>query len=129
MEELDQDLVDQKLNDLTDRSARQQKRFYARQPRSIGNVLSSVVLSKRYACVETSQQLEQVWAELVGPATAARSRAVGVKRGQFEIVVAHSALAQKLSFERLKLLAGLRAALPDTKINGLKFKVGVIEAE
>lgn len=123
------DEVEQKLGDLARRAERQQKRFYAQQPRSIGNVLSSVVLSKRYACVETSEQLERVWAEVAGPATAARSRAIGVKRGQFEIVVAHSALAQQLSFQKLKLLAGLRAAMPETKIDGLKFKVGSIDSE
>src|SRR5690606_25265165 len=107
---------------------RQQKRFYARQPRSIASVLSTVVLSKRYACVETSEQLKRVWTELVGPTTAARSQALGVKRGQFEVVVAHSALAQQLSFQKVKLLAGLRAALPETKTDGLRFKVGSLES-
>ncbi len=123
------DDIEQKLSDLTKRTERQQKRFYAQQPRSIGSVLSTVVLNKRYACVEANEQIKRVWAELVGPETAARSQAIGVKRGQFEIVVAHSALAQQLSFQKLKLLAGLRTALPEIKIDGLKFKVGTIESE
>jgi predicted nucleic acid-binding Zn ribbon protein len=122
------DEVEQKLSDLVNRTERQQKWFYARQPRSIGSVLSKVVLAKRYACVETSEQLKRVWAELVGPDTAARSQAMGVKRGQFEIVVAHSAMAQQLSFQKVKLMAGLRAALPEIKIDGLRFKVGSIES-
>jgi predicted nucleic acid-binding Zn ribbon protein len=122
------DDTEQRLNDLAARQERQQKRFYARQPRAIGNVLGSVVLKKRYACVETSEQLGRVWIELVSPATAARSRPLGVKRGKFEIVVAHSALAQELSFEKVRLLAGLRKALPDTKIDDLKFQVGSIES-
>jgi predicted nucleic acid-binding Zn ribbon protein len=120
--------IEQKLSDLVSRGERQQKRFYARQPRSIASVLSTVVLSKRYACVETSEQLERIWSELVGAEVAARSRPLGVKRGQFEIVVAHSALAQQLSFQKVKLLAALRAALPETKIEGLRFKVGSIES-
>lgn len=122
------DETDRRLSDLAARQERQQKRFYGRQPRAIGNVLASVVLKKRYACVETSEQLGRVWAELVSPATAARTRPMGVKRGKFEIVVAHSALAQELSFEKVRLLAGLRAALPDTKIDDLRFQVGSVES-
>jgi predicted nucleic acid-binding Zn ribbon protein len=122
------DEVQQKLNDLAARSDKQQKWFYARQPRAIGSVLASVVLKKRYACVETGEQLRRVWNELVSPATAARTEPVGVKRGKFEIVVAHSALAQELSFEKVRLLAGLRTALPDTKIDDLRFRVGSVES-
>ena len=119
--------IEQRMTDLVARTGRQQKRFYARQPRTIGNVLASVVLKKRYACVESSEQLRRVWNELVSPATAARTEPLGVKRGKFEVVVAHSALAQELSFEKVRLLAGLRAALPDTPIDDLKFRVGKIK--
>lgn len=126
---MDQDEIERKLADLTARSERQQRRFHARQPRAIGNVLSALVLKKRYACVESNEQLARVWSELVGPDLSSRSRAIGVKRGQFEIMVAHSALAQQLSFTRLKLLAGLRAALPEIKIDDLRFRVGTIKTD
>lgn len=122
------DEITQKMNDLAARCEKQRKRFHARQPRTIGQVLGTLVMKNRYACVETGEQLARVWAEVVSPATALRTQPLGVKRGKFEVIVAHSALAQELSFERQRLLKALRAALPETKINDVKFRVGKIES-
>lgn len=122
---MEQDIAN-RLNDLAQRCAAGRRRFYARQPQPIGKVLGQVVLQKRYACRETATQLDGVWVEVVGPARARRSKATGIRRGKLEVLVAHSALLQELSFEAQRITAALRTALPGSNIEGVKFRVGRI---
>lgn len=116
----------EKLEYLAQRAKKQQSRFYARQPKTVGKVLARLVMKNRYACVESGEGLAEVWRKIVDGLVAERTQAVGVNRGKFEVVVAHSTLVQELSFDKPRLLAALRQALPEVKIDDLKFKVGRI---
>lgn len=123
-----QDETAEKLADITKRSETQRRRFYARQPQPIGKVIGQLVIQNRYACSETNDQLNQVWAAAVGDEQmAARCQATAIKRGKLEVTVAHAAIAQELSMNASAILRRLRAELPETNIAGVKYRVGVIE--
>ena len=118
--------TESKLGYVARRSARQRSAFYAREPKAIGQVLARVVINNRYAAGQTNAALAEAWAEIVGQAFAARTQPTGVKRGKFEVIVAHSALTQELTLDGPRILAALQKAFPETKITGLRYRVGTV---
>lgn len=116
----------EKMAYLTRRSERRRRWFHAHEPQAIGKVLGQVLLNNRYASTETNAALVDAWASVVGNAIAKRSQPTGVRRGKFEVTVAHSAIAQELSFDERRLVRGLQQALPETKITGMRYRVGTI---
>jgi hypothetical protein len=44
-----------------------------------------------------------------------------------EVTVAHSLLLQELGFDKQRLVATLRAALPDMNIREIRFRIGSIQ--
>jgi predicted nucleic acid-binding Zn ribbon protein len=121
-----QDEIVDKLAYLEKRKHRMRKWFYAREPQAIGKVLGQVVINNRYASSESNAALEQAWASVVGPAVAARTQPTGIQRGKFEVTVAHSAIAQELSFDAGRIVKKLAEAFPETRITGLRYRVGTI---
>lgn len=117
----------ERLAELARRVDRQQRRFYARQPQAIGKVLAQVVINQRYACTEANAALEAAWTGAVGQALAARCQPTGIHRGKFEVTVAHSAIAQELSFDTARILQRLRQELPEANLTGVRYRVGVVE--
>jgi hypothetical protein len=120
------DEITEKLSYLATRNERMRRWFHAREPQPIGKVLGQVVINNRYASSESNAALEQAWAKIVGQAVAARSRPSGVKRGQFEVTVAHSAIAQELSFDSGRITRQLQQAFPEARITGVRYRVGTI---
>ncbi len=112
---------------LTKRSKAQRRWFHARQPQPIGKVMGQLMLTRRYARGETNTEYERVWNEAVGENMAARSRPTGIRRGKLEVTVAHPALVQELTFDQGRIVRLLSEALPEAKIDGVKYRVGKIE--
>lgn len=100
--------------------------FHAREPQAIGKILGQVIINNRYATSESNAVLEDAWAKVVDPAIAARTKPTGINRGKFEVTVAHSAIAQELSFDAVRITKQLQEAFPKTKINGVRYRVGTI---
>jgi predicted nucleic acid-binding Zn ribbon protein len=102
----------------------ERKRRYEPQP--IGEVLNE--LAARYGLGQSLalEQLQEAWNETVGPDIAPFTKAVGIKGGQLEVVVAASVWVQELNYQKDDLMAGLRERMPKSKIRGLRFKVGPI---
>ncbi len=115
-----------KLAYLTKRNERLRRWFYAREPQAIGKILGQVVINNRYASSGSNAALEEVWAKVVGQAIAARSQPTGIKRGQFEVTVAHSAIVQELSFDAARITKQLQEAFPETRITGVRYRAGTI---
>ena len=122
---MDKETVD-KLAYQTKRTDRERRRFYAREPQSLGKVLATVMIKNRYASNESNSALAEVWAKIVGQAHAARTLPTGVRRGKFEVTVAHSAIAQELSFDSRRILAALQQQIPEAKITEIRYRVGTI---
>lgn len=115
-----------KLAYQTKRTERERRRFYAREPQSLGKVLATVMIKNRYASSNSNAALTEVWEKIVGQAHAARTLPVVVRRGKLEVTVAHSAIAQELSFDSRRIIAALQQQLPEAKITDVRYRVGTI---
>ncbi|MEM6329722.1 MAG: DUF721 domain-containing protein [Planctomycetota bacterium] len=114
----------QKLADLAKRSEQQRGWRHARRPKTLASVLAKLVAKRGYGAVETDRRLHEAWAAAAGARLAPHSRAVRVSRGRLEVTVAHSPMLQEITFEKHRILAALREALPDAPIEDLRLRVG-----
>ncbi len=95
-------------------------------PQSIANVLAELMARRGFARTRSAQDLEKAWRDAAGPLSP-YTRVGAVRRGKLEIVVANSTLIQELNFQKPTLVAALAQALPDQKIQDLRFRLGAIE--
>lgn len=109
--------------DFERRRAAQQRRFYARRPKRIDNVLAQVVQKRGYAQVRAAGERDEVWQAIAGE-VASTTRVGALRRGTLEILVPNSLLMQELTFRKEELLTKLQKALPEAGIKQLKFRFG-----
>lgn len=87
----------------------------------IGDVLPSVLrrlgLEQRFR----EQAILNLWADVVGPEIAARTRASRIDKGVLHIRVDHGAWIQELHFIEKDLLRKLRAAAPGVELQRIRF--------
>jgi len=113
------------FDDLERTRAKQERRYYARRPKRISNVIAQVVQRRGYAQVRAAGDREVAWTEAVGE-LASSTRVGGVRRGTLEIHVVNSLLMQELTFRKEELITKLQTALPDAGIKQLRFRVGQV---
>ena len=100
---------------------------FSRAPKRIADVLSRLVARKGYGRLQANAEFQEAWAEAVGETLAKGSSAGNVRRGKLEVVVANSAVAQELQFNKQQILKKLKAILVDCVIHDLRFRVGAID--
>ena len=122
-----EDETNKKLDYLMRQNDRHRRGFYFREPQSIGKVLAQVVIKNRYACNDSNAALTEAWKKIVGQPFGDRSQPTGIKRGKFEVTVAHSAIVQELSFDQTRIVRELQKAFPETKITGVRYRVGTLK--
>ena len=116
-------------DDITDFAARREKenrRFYARRPKKIGDVLAQLITLRGYGRFQATAELAAVWQAAAGEALARSSRAGQVRRGRLEVTVTNSTVVQELTFQKEHILAELGRILPDAKIRDVRFRIGNI---
>ena len=121
------DITDEKLQYMARRSELHRRRFYARQPKKLADVMAQLVAKRGYSRQRSDEQLQAVWKTAAGPALAKFSRAIAVRRGRLEVLVSSSTMMQELSFARGRIVAELQQKLPEAKIEDLKLRVGRID--
>lgn len=124
--------IPQKLADLAARSEKERKRFYARKPKGIANVIASVMSKQGYAASKAASELTGQWEgvaeKVLGDAALSKqTRAKGLSRGKLEVIVANHVVMQEINFHRPQLLKSIQDATPDSRINEIRFKVGRID--
>lgn len=120
---MDPDSID-KLGDHKERADRHRRWAYARKPKKLGDVLNQVVAKRGYAATQASEELSRAWAEAAGPALAQHTRALGVRRGVLEVLVASSPMMQEAQFQQQRLLAEVQRLLPAARVTAIKLRVG-----
>jgi predicted nucleic acid-binding Zn ribbon protein len=115
---------DDEIRQVCDDITRRQR--YRRGPKSIADVLSSLIARRGYAQIQTSCGCEQAWQAAVGDKMAAHSRVGNVRRGILEVTVSSSAVMQELMFQKRRLLQELTRTIPEQKIRDFRFRVGVV---
>ncbi len=124
---MNNDTLGEQFEDLERRRATQQRRFFARRPKQIGNVLAQVVQRHGYAQVRATGERDEAWLEVAGEAVASATQVGALKRGVLEIQVANSLQMQELTFRKEKLIKKLQTALPDAGIKQLRFRLGQVK--
>ncbi len=124
--------IPQKLADLAKRSEKERKRFYARKPKGIANVMASILAKKGYAASKAASALTGQWEgvaeRVLGEAAIAKqTQAKGLSRGKLEVTVANHVVMQEINFHRPQLLKAIQEATPDSRITAIRFKVGRID--
>ena len=97
-------------------------------PELLGEVLSRLFTARGWGRRQGRLHLERAWAEAVGAEYAAHTRPGALRRGVLEVIVDNAVLLQELAhFHKRRLLEQLRRRLPDTPLNDLRFRAGVLE--
>jgi hypothetical protein len=97
------------------------------RPQPIADVLSELMARRGFARVRSTAALTQAWNDAAGELLARQSRVGSVRRGVLEVVVAHSALAQELSYQKAMLIQRLATSLPEQRIRDLRVRGGPID--
>jgi predicted nucleic acid-binding Zn ribbon protein len=116
-------------DDIADFNAKrdqEQRRYFARRPKKIGDVLAQLITLRGYGRFQANAELAAAWEAAAGESLARCSRAGLVRRGRLEVIVSNSTTMQELSFQKQQILAELIRHLPDARIRDLRFRVGTI---
>jgi predicted nucleic acid-binding Zn ribbon protein len=123
-------LIMNNASDATDflaRRQREQRRYHARKPKTIGNVLAQLITARGYGRIQADANFAAAWQAAVGESLAKYTHAGHLRRGVLEITVSNSMTVQELTFQKRQVLTKLQSQLPDAKIRDLRFRVGSIK--
>jgi predicted nucleic acid-binding Zn ribbon protein len=112
--------------DFVARREREQRRHYARKPKSIGNVIAQLITARGYGRIQADSNFAAAWETAVGPALAKYTLPGRLRRGVLEITVGNSMAVQELTFQKQQILKQLQTNQPDAKIRDLRFRIGSI---
>ena len=118
--------IPEQLEHLAQRAAQHRRRFHARQPKKLSDVMAQLVVKRGLGKKRSNEQLQAAWQAAAGPALGKFSQAVAVRRGKLEVLVASSLMMQEIGFARGHIVAELQQKLPEAKIEDLKLRVGPI---
>jgi predicted nucleic acid-binding Zn ribbon protein len=83
--------------------------------------------ARGYARVQSVAVTREAWLAAAGEKFASHTAPGSIKRSVLEVLVRNSAVLQELTFQKKKILKKLVAAMPDAKIEDLKFRVAVVD--
>jgi predicted nucleic acid-binding Zn ribbon protein len=112
--------------DFVARREREQRRHYARKPKSIGNVIAQLITARGYGRIQADANFADAWKAAAGEALAKYTLPGRLRRGVLEITVGNSMAVQELTFQKQQILKQLQTNLPDAKIRDLRFRIGSI---
>lgn len=121
------DLTTEKLADLAQRTALHRRRFYARQPKKLSDVMAKLIVKRGIGKQQSNRQLQAAWQAAAGPALARFSRAIAVRRGKLEVLVGNSLMMQEIGFARGAILANLQQKIPEANITDLRMRIGKLD--
>jgi predicted nucleic acid-binding Zn ribbon protein len=114
-------------SDFASRRDREQRRYYARRPKKIGDVLAQLITARGYGRIQADGELTAAWHKAAGRQLARFTRPGKLRRGQLEVTVSNSTIVQELTFEKQRILAVLQAEVPQARIRDIRFRIGNIE--
>jgi predicted nucleic acid-binding Zn ribbon protein len=112
--------------DFLARRDREQRRFHARKPKKIGNVLAQLITARGYGRIQATAGFSAAWQQAAGESIAKFTCPGRLRRGILEVMAANSMIIQELTFQKQQILKQLQTALPDAKIRDIRFRVGSI---
>jgi predicted nucleic acid-binding Zn ribbon protein len=114
------------IADFQTRQQREQRRYHARKPKNIRDVVAKLITLRGYGRFQSDANLASAWQAAAGASLARFSRPGQIRRGKLEVTVSNSTIMQELGFQKQHILAELSRQLPDAKIRDVRFRVGAI---
>jgi predicted nucleic acid-binding Zn ribbon protein len=112
--------------DFVARREREQRRRYARKPKTIADVLAQLITTRGYGRIQADAAFTAAWQKAAGETIANYTRPGRLRRGTLEVTASNSTIIQELTFQKQHILSQLQIALPDAKIRDIRFRVGNI---
>lgn len=113
-------------DDFAQRRQREQRRYHARRPKAIKEVLAQLITARGYGRIQATADFTAAWRAAAGETFAAYTQPGRVKRGCLEVIATNSIVVQELTFEKQRILAALQEQCPDANIRDIKFRIGSI---
>src|SRR5688500_4058511 len=98
-----------------------------RGPQKASDVVAQLMAARGYARVQSVVVTRAAWNAAAGEKMSTHTTPGSLNRGVLEVLVRNSAVLQELTFQKKKILKKLIAAMPDAKIEDLKFRVAVVD--
>jgi predicted nucleic acid-binding Zn ribbon protein len=114
------------IADFKQRREREERRYYARKPKNIRDVVAQLITLRGYGRFQSDANLASAWKAAAGEALARFSRPGQIRRGKLDVTVTNSTMVQELNFQKQPILAELSRQMPDAKITDVRFRVGKI---
>ena len=114
------------MADFALRRKREQGRFWARQPKPIGKIMSKVMLQGGYGRQMAAGQLDAAWKIAAGEAFGKDTRAGKIRKGCLSITARNSIVKQELTYSKEEILQRIQAELPELDIRDLRVQIGKI---
>jgi len=96
-------------------------------PASLKDLVPAVLRGMKRTVAGPVARVRDAWPQVVGEATASRTRVAGFSEGRVRVDVASAALKHDLHvFRRQQVLEGLRKRLPDLRILAVSYRVGAV---
>jgi hypothetical protein len=100
------------------------KKFRRADPVALSEILPGVLRQVRPR-KNPIDKIRKVWAEVVGPEAAPRTRPLALEQGVLQVEVASAALKHHLStFRAEEVLEGLRLRLEKVRITQVRYRLG-----
>ena len=112
--------------DFLARRDREQRRYHARKPKAIGNILAQLITARGYGRIQATADFSAAWQQAAGETMSKFTRPGRVRRGTLEVTAANSMIIQELTFQKQQILTQLQTAVPDAKIRDIRFRIGNI---
>jgi predicted nucleic acid-binding Zn ribbon protein len=112
--------------DFLARREREQRRFYARKPKKIADVLAQLITARGYGRIQATADFTAAWQQAAGETISKYTRPGRLRRGILEVMASNSMIIQELTFQKQQILTQLQTQLPDAKIRDIRFRVGSI---
>jgi predicted nucleic acid-binding Zn ribbon protein len=104
--------------------SRKRKKFRRADPAALSDILPGVLREVRPRR-NPIEKIRRIWAEVVGPEAAPRTRPLALEQGVLQVEVASAALKHHLStFRAQEVLDGLRERLENVRIKQVRYRLG-----
>ena len=104
------------------------RQVFTRKPQQIDRLVNRVIARRGVTQIQAREELLQAWAAACHPDLLKQTRVVSIRNRKLEIRVANSLVNQQLSFDQARLLRVLQEKMPEAKLQGLIFKIGITES-
>src|SRR5262245_36134409 len=89
--------------DLQARRDREQRRYHARKPKKIADVLAQLITARGYGRFQSDANLTSAWHRVAGETIAEYTRPGRIRRGTLEVTTTNSTVVQELTFQKQQI--------------------------